>query len=564
MSGEHTSNRINILEEQVSQSATQTGRIDALNELAWEIRMNKPEQVYVLCNEAEKLSHLGEYSSHAYEKGLAASLVSQAFVDTYAGNLEIAVSKCLQAVALLGESRSPIRIRIWFTLGWTSFFLGDYPAALENGLKALELARDLGDQLHEAWALDAVACFQTITGDVVTAIPMHEDALKIFRSHHDTLGEMRALNNFAVSLLELQDYSHAYHEGLRSFQVAKDSKAKSDIGNNACTLADILMEMGRLEEAESYLDEAFRYITGSDIVRVSLLERVGILRLMRDDLFGAEEYAAQALELASKLDQRAEQASCHQSLSEIYEKQGRYQDALEHHKKYHEFQNILQGELAAKRLAVLKITHQVESARHEAEIYRLKTIELEQQVDEHKAIQSVLKIQSVVDPLTGLHNRRYFDDRLAKEYSRHSRSGAELSVLIVDVDHFKAFNDTYGHLRGDECLRQVAKAIDNSISRPPDVAVRYGGEEFVCLLPETNAAGAMIVAEHIRRNVMDLSIPHSASSASQIVTISIGVATTICDKNGSATEIIAKADEQLYIAKSNGRNRVEVTRKNSS
>jgi len=564
VSGEHSLNRIGVLEEQVHRSTSQKERIDALNELAWELRMNKPEQVYELCNEAEKLSHSGEYSSHPYEQGLAASLVSQAFVDTYAGNLETSVSKCLQAVALLGDPHSHIGIRIWFTLGWTSFFLGDYPAALENGLKALDLARELGDQLHEAWALDAVASFHTITGDTVEAVSLHEKALKKFRSLHDTLGEMRALNNFAVSLLEMQDYVRAYEEGLKSFQFARESNVEADIGNNACTLVDILIKMGRLEEAETYLDEAFGYISGSDIVRVSLLERVGILRLIRNDLSGAERYTLQALELASDLDQGAEQASCHQSLSEIYEKQGRYREALEHYKKYHEFHNILQRELDAKRLAVLKITHQVDAARHEAEIYRLKTLELEQQVDEQRAIQSELELRSLIDPLTGLHNRRYFDDRLTKEYSRHSRSGAELSVLIMDVDHFKAFNDTYGHVRGDDCLRQVANVIKDAMARPSDVAVRYGGEEFVCLLPETDSAGALTVAEHIRHNVMRLSIPHSASSASQIVTISIGVATIRCDKDGSATDIIAKADDQLYAAKSNGRNRIEVMNRNAS
>jgi len=557
VSGKRASNRINMFEMQVNQSTSQKGRIDALNELAWEMRMSQPDQTYALCREAENLSQSGEYLPHPYEQGLSASLVGQAFVDTYAGNLETAVSKCLQAIALLGETRSHIGIRIWFTLGWTSFFLGDYPAALENGLKALELARHLGDQLHEAWALDAVACFHTITGDSVEAVSLHEKALKLFRSLHDMLGEMRALNNFAVSLLEIKEYDRAYEEGLKSFQIAKEFETEADVGNNACTIVDILIKMGRLEEAGLYLDEAFRCISGSDIVRVSLLERVGILRLMMDDLPGAEEYVIQALELASNLDQEAEQASCHQTLSEIYEKQGKYRDALEHHKKYHEFQNILQGELAAKRLAVLKITHQVESARHETEIYKLKTVELEQQVDEHKAIQSALEIQSVIDPLTGLHNRRYFDAWLAKEYSRHSRSGAELSVLIMDVDHFKVFNDTYGHVRGDECLRQVAKAIMDAMARPSDVAVRYGGEEFVCLLPETDLTGAMTVAEHIRLNILELSIPHVASSVSQVVTISIGVATTRCDKDGSVTDIIARADKQLYMAKSNGRDRVE-------
>lgn len=164
---------------------------------------------------------------------------------------------------------------------------------------------------------------------------------------------------------------------------------------------------------------------------------------------------------------------------------------------------------------------------------------------------------AITDAVTNLHNRRYFDDVLEKEYSRHSRSNAELSLLILDVDHFKAFNDAYGHIRGDECLRQIARTIEKSVSRPPDVAARYGGEEFVCLLPETDLEGAKTVSEKIRRGVMDIAIPHGYSSVAQVVTISIGVATVMCKKDGLSSEIVAKADEQLYLAKSRGRNRTE-------
>jgi diguanylate cyclase (GGDEF)-like protein len=127
----------------------------------------------------------------------------------------------------------------------------------------------------------------------------------------------------------------------------------------------------------------------------------------------------------------------------------------------------------------------------------------------------------------------------------------------LDVDHFKNFNDTYGHVRGDECLQKVAAVIHDSISRPPDIAARYGGEEFICLLPETNHNGALQVAENIRLGVIQLGIPHVKSMAGDVVTISIGVVTAQCFKDGLITDLIVKADQQLYKAKSQGRNRVE-------
>lgn len=558
MAEDRSTKRIKELEDSISRSLSRQEKIYALNELAWELRMEHHEKVYALTRKVDKLCRSGEYLSQPYASGISASLVSQAFVDTYKGNLDIAVSKCLQALAILKEPRSHVGVRAWFTLGWNNFFLSNYSGAMENGLKALELARELKDELHEAWALDAIASFHGITGDFESAVPLHEEALTVFRSLQDELGEMRALNNLAVSLYEMKEFDRAYQESQRSLHIAEKYKLTMDLSNNSCTLADILVGMGRLDEAEACLKESIaENLSDLDLTHVFVLTRIGTLRMLRNDLAGAESYTANALDVASNWDQRAEKANCYKLLSEIYEKQGQYAKALGYHKQYHEIENLIQGEQESMRLAVLKITHQVESAQREAEIYRLKATELERKVDEQKIIQKVLEVESTIDPLTGLHNRRYFDDILEREYARHSRSKVELSLIIIDVDHFKAFNDTYGHLRGDDCLRRVAKVISDHVLRPPDVAVRFGGEEFVCLLPETSLDGAKIVAEHIRQGVLNLSIPHKCSTEYQIVTLSIGIASIQPIMGGSPKEIVARADEQLYKAKARGRNCIE-------
>ena len=553
--------RINELDDFLAKPRNQREEIDALNELAWELRVSQPARVRTLCQKADELSRTGDFSGQPYAQGLAASMVGRAFVDTYDGKLDTAFSQCLQALSLLQGMRSNVEVQVWFTLGWNSFFLGDYPAALENGMKALNMARELNDHLHEAWALDAVASFHGITGDFKAAIRLHEDALKIFNRLSDAFGELRTLNNLAVSLLEMKHYEHAYDAGERSLQLARAYDLEMDICNNSCTVVDVLIEMKRYDDAGALLQDAVsRTFHGSNVAHVHVLERAGRLRLLKGDLDGAEQYVARALEVAQKLDQRAEQALCHRTLSEIREQKGDLVDALINYKKFHEIHDTVQGEQAEKRLEVLKITHQVESAQYAAEIYRLETVELQRKVEEQKAVQDVLEIQTTIDPLTELHNRRYFDDALLKEYSRHSRSGAEMSVLMLDVDYFKQYNDTYGHVSGDDCLRQIAQVIRDSTSRPPDITARYGGEEFVCLLPETDLDGARHVAESIHKRIGELAIPHSSSSAAAYVTVSVGAISSKCVKGGSATELLIKADEQLYLAKSRGRNRVEVVR----
>lgn len=170
---------------------------------------------------------------------------------------------------------------------------------------------------------------------------------------------------------------------------------------------------------------------------------------------------------------------------------------------------------------------------------------------------SKLELMNMTDALTGLSNRRHFDEVLPKEYARHARSGSWLSVIMLDIDWFKQFNDSYGHVKGDECLKQIAGVIRSCASRESDLSARYGGEEFICILPDTDIFGAVSIAQEIRQGVIALAVPHKSSDSGQCVTVSLGVATAKCSADESSMHIIAMADAMLYKAKSCGRNRVE-------
>jgi diguanylate cyclase (GGDEF)-like protein/PAS domain S-box-containing protein len=181
-------------------------------------------------------------------------------------------------------------------------------------------------------------------------------------------------------------------------------------------------------------------------------------------------------------------------------------------------------------------------------------------VTERQATARQLAELAATDGLTGLPNRRFFDTTLEHEWRRAQRSGTPLSLLFLDVDHFKHFNDHYGHLDGDECLRRIADVLRTRPARAADVSARFGGEEFVVLLPETGMSGAVVVAEILRRTVRELAIPNQGIGAATVVTISIGVATIEpkhCDEMVS-NELVAAADEALYRAKAAGRDRIEV------
>ena len=169
----------------------------------------------------------------------------------------------------------------------------------------------------------------------------------------------------------------------------------------------------------------------------------------------------------------------------------------------------------------------------------------------------MLEKLSMQDGLTEIPNRRFFQENLAREWSRCMRNGLPLSLLIMDIDNFKPYNDNYGHGAGDECLRKVANVIKDTLSRPTDQAARYGGEEFVVLLPETHAAGALHVAEELRAAVQGLGITHEHSPTAPVVTISVGTSTHSAESPMKNKEqLLQLADEALYQAKEAGRNRI--------
>ena len=170
-----------------------------------------------------------------------------------------------------------------------------------------------------------------------------------------------------------------------------------------------------------------------------------------------------------------------------------------------------------------------------------------------KAYQA-LQNQAVIDALTGIPNRRSFTERILEEANRHKRKQEPLSLLMCDIDNFKAFNDTYGHGAGDECLLKTAREIRRSLRRPGDFCARYGGEEFVIILPSTTLEGAMHVAQSIVANVRNLGIRHEKSLPEGHVTVSVGVATSSSDKDLSHEQLMRQADAALYQAKDGGRN----------
>lgn len=210
--------------------------------------------------------------------------------------------------------------------------------------------------------------------------------------------------------------------------------------------------------------------------------------------------------------------------------------------------------LQSKVKVFLELYNQKKLLEEQAKLLKLKI----QELSELKETNFKLESLSTLDGLTGIGNRRSFDNYMNMSLKGAVRSEKPISLIMADIDFFKNYNDNYGHLQGDECLIKVAKSIFSSIKRPLDFAARYGGEEFAVILPETDAEGARVIAEIIRKNIENLKIIHEYSAVAPYITLSLGIAAIVPGVSYSISEFIEKADKALYNSKLKGRNRVSI------
>lgn len=204
----------------------------------------------------------------------------------------------------------------------------------------------------------------------------------------------------------------------------------------------------------------------------------------------------------------------------------------------------------------------VHVARREGEVdslvgFMFDISERKKNEEELIRLQEELKELSYKDSLTGIANRRMFDSIMDMEWVNSRRNHQPLSLIMLDIDYFKQYNDHYGHIKGDDCLKHVGQLLSTAATRSKDFIARFGGEEFVLVLPETDAISAQQVAERCRSLILDQQIPHENSKVSQILTVSLGVGTITPSSDDEPKEFIEEVDRLLYMAKQNGRNRIE-------
>ena len=548
--------RIQELENRLAAAASKTEEIDALNALALELVSNNTERADSLAQRALEFSRVGDPAGQPYTRGTALSLSILGEIAKQRCNYQAGLKYLLEAQSVLEISpNQEIQLLVWRDLGWIYFNIGDLPQAIEILHKALRIAREQRDPGNEARILNTLGAVYGESGNKEESIKALRRALKYTDGTDENRLRCLILNNLAMTQFEIQDYTGALDSADRSLEIARQLAAPDLLATGLDTSGQIYLAMKEYVEAEGCLNQALAYYRGEgndpDEIKLNLA-RAAIGQARLDEAAGL---LSQSLVSAEARSANRFSFQCHELLAQVCEEKGDLLEAIEHYKKFHAIKTQVYNQDTRRRLGNLMVSQQAETSSIDAEIYRLKNLALRKEISDHRVAAAEMKVLATTDALTGLLNRRHLMTLGGYAFDFARREGQPLSVLMMDVDNFKQVNDLFGHLAGDRVLIEVSAAIQAGL-RKDDLLGRFGGEEFVAVLPKAGISAVQKVAERVLRKVAQR-VTRVRSQDIQI-TLSIGIAHAEPADECLET-LLERADQALYAAKRAGKNRAMAT-----
>jgi len=465
-------------------------KVDFINARSKELSISNPRKALALAEEAYELS-----SRLEYKRGLGYSLLNMGYAGRTLSSYVEYLPKLVEAMEIfkLIEDSEGL-MRVYNLMGISYFYFAKYEQALGLFKKGLGLSYDLQDTKLQSSILNNI-------GEIHRELENYDDAMEYYTKALSISEEIGDNINISVILMNLghihncmKNYSEALDYYNKSIAISEEIKDFVSKGEALCKKGEIYEKMGRVEEAMMLYQQSLEVLEnhGNSFYQIDTLINLGSLNFKLDKPSLAEEYLERAVKSAKKISASKKLYAAHLALAQCYEKQGNYKKAIKHYKLYYMLEKRVTTDNIEEKLRVMTVEFKLEQARKEAEIYQLKNIELREKNQEIENKAKLLAIAnerleylSTIDELTGIPNRRVFNRVIKKEWANCLKEAIPLSVIIIDVDFFKQYNDSYGHLQGDECLRQVAGALKKVLNGTSDFIGRFGGEEFGIILPGT-------------------------------------------------------------------------------
>ncbi|HZW04440.1 MAG TPA: diguanylate cyclase [Anaerolineaceae bacterium] len=530
-------------------------KVDLINQQASLMIDEDVPRAVALCEEAIQLSTDHDPAA-TYRSGWARALHTLGRINSLQGMYGSALTCFMKSLALYEEIRSlPDVVNLLSYIGVTYCYVSDYPHGFEYLFRALKEAQALGLEESEAQILNDIGFAYVTLNQHNESLPYLEKSLRILQKNGVESQLSWTLDSLCHAHLGLGNYDQALVYGLESVRISKETGAWKKYAEHSHSVGQVYAARGDREKARQNflrsLEVARKH--GFPLEAANALRRLGEMHHQDGELNSALDSLQEALVLAEAIDARRTQIDCCRLLVDVYRDLTEFEKALDYHQRYHEIWVDVFNTEADRRVKNLQVMHQLDSARKETEIAHLKNLALLNEVEERKRAQVQLEHLANTDSLTGLVNRRYFYELAGAAFEQARSTRTSLAVLMVDIDHFKQVNDTYGHLTGDQVLESLAAVIRGGF-RKDDITARFGGEEFVIVLPGSDAPTARQAAERLRKRVMQT--PIHTDHGILALTISVGIALVTDEPDLNFETLLTRADRAMYRAKQAGRNRV--------
>ncbi|MBS3767139.1 MAG: GGDEF domain-containing protein [Candidatus Cloacimonetes bacterium] len=561
--------KIERIKEKIK-NATGKEKVSLLNDLAFANNQSEPKKCHEI---ACKALNLAQKINFTRGKARSNNIIGISFHRR--GQYDKALEKYSLALKIYQELKDETDkiASLQNNIGALYEKIGNYDKALNYYYKSLKSWEEQNNKDKICSVYNNIGIVFEKLDDFDNAKKYHHESLKLAKKINDT-------SKMAISFANLGNiYSHQneldkaleYH--LKALKIKKELGNQRSIAISQTSIGNIYLKKEKNKKALDYFQKSkkiFEDIEDKYGIAYSSLQ-LGQINYLLEKKDTAKDYFKRSLKIFKKIKAKHSLKDVNQTIAQFYENEANYKKALKHYKVFNELQRELLDEKKSQQINELQIKYETEKKEKEKEIFKLKNDELTEEIEkriktqqaleksklELKKINNKLEIISVTDELTGVYNRRKFNSHLKKEWKRAIREKESISLLIFDIDYFKYFNDTFGHLEGDKLLKKIAQSTKNIFKRPVDLFVRYGGDEFAAILPNTDKKGAQILADECQKCVEDMKISNEASKISDHVTATVGFTTLKPQVGQKLTDLIKFADNALYKAKSEGRNKVK-------
>ena len=548
--------KIADFEKQIADTEDISERLLLYKKLIDELQNNDLPRAISLCEESVQLAREAYSDDVSYQERYAECIFTLGRLEGRNGNYIKAITILYDELPLFEEMDSPyLQARAINVIAVSNSYLGNYYEAINYFLKTLGLFKEINNELWEAAVLNNLGYQYWHIENYEWALRYLHKSLELVEKIQDKALRGDVHETLCNVHYSMGAYDDALSNGIKSLSIYKELGDKHGQAEVLNSIGDVYTALNDHAQAISYFNKALQVSqeVGHKHEEVETLLRIGryyahsgqnkvALHALKDALTSAEELAVKRCIY-----------EIHQELSSVHKSLRDFENALAHFEKFYEIYKEVFTENEANHIKSLGIMHQAETARKDAEIFRLKNVALQNEIVERKKVQAALKKLSITDSLTGLYNRRYFFELAGNEFQKTKLSNNNLSVILADIDDFKNVNDSFGHTAGDQVLVLLAERMQEAV-RKKDTITRYGGDEFIILLPDIDIEEAKHVAERLRKSVADYSITVKENTIS--VNISIGIANFAGERGITVETLLHRADMTMFEAKQNGGNQV--------